>query len=208
MKKINLQLQQDVHEFEMNLKGYWPEVKVSTPDGYSYELNFFSTGRLIEDMYFSESNQFIYERGLVILSEISIEQMSNVAQNLWESGYFNELLPLELSPSVKLSPNIPFRIETYHMQNLNKEEILYYSIHIQSENYYLGCGVTDEFLKYYMRHDRSFFAEPGTIVSPKMNSETLETGIRSLLQYDSTYFSHLKPWDEKVLDKLRYSQEF
>jgi hypothetical protein len=73
-------------------RGWLPYASVRTAPDATYKVTFYDAVRLAQDL---ESEPFIADPGLIVLPEITLENMENAVQRLVESGYFDGLKPLE-----------------------------------------------------------------------------------------------------------------
>jgi hypothetical protein len=82
----------ELEEFEMKYKGYRNNVIVAFASTSSkFELCFYDTDRLSQDI---ENEKIIYEPGLVILNEVTKENIEKAIMQMWEDGFFDRLRPM------------------------------------------------------------------------------------------------------------------
>lgn len=81
----------DVDELEMPAKGCRSDVIVKCPNGKSYQLCFYDPVRLKQDI---EEEGMIYEVGLVVVPQVTLENIRQAALRMLSSGYFKGLMPL------------------------------------------------------------------------------------------------------------------
>lgn len=81
---------------ETLMKGYRSDGIVQTLEG-DYPVYFIDPIRLQQDLEAETElgTPFLAEPGLIILPEITRENMENAVRQLWEQGYFNSLKSLE-----------------------------------------------------------------------------------------------------------------
>lgn len=85
---------------DWNAKGFFPNVKILLPDKKMF-VHYFSD---IESLKIDLENHFDFGYGagnhlafpgLIILKEITVENMQNAVDILFENGYYDQLVPLE-----------------------------------------------------------------------------------------------------------------
>jgi hypothetical protein len=80
--------EQDAHE--ARLRGYRSHVWVDVDDGSSYPVAFFDATRLSQELA-SEAQAgrpFLAEPGLIVVTEVTLENMEAAARKLVEEGFF------------------------------------------------------------------------------------------------------------------------
>lgn len=80
----------EMEEFEMKFKGYRNDVIVIFSDDIKYELCFYDLSRLGQDV---QDEEMIYEPGLVVVKEVTKENIEKAVIRMWKENFFNKLQP-------------------------------------------------------------------------------------------------------------------
>jgi len=83
-------------QYEARDRGWVGTACVQTADGATYRVTFYDTVRLAQDLeYEVESGRMcIAEPGLIVLPEVTLENMETAIRSLAEDGYFDNLRPV------------------------------------------------------------------------------------------------------------------
>jgi hypothetical protein len=76
--------------YEVNLKGHFGGVKVQLADGSLHPLFFYDPARITQDLE-EESKQgrpFIAEKGMILVAEITLDNMERAVKWLDKHGFF------------------------------------------------------------------------------------------------------------------------
>jgi len=79
--------------FEVLSKGWYSGATVKLENGFQYSVFFYDPVRLKQDLE-SEGKNYLSEPGLVVLSEVTPENMRRAILGLYEEGWFNALVPI------------------------------------------------------------------------------------------------------------------
>lgn len=80
------------YEDEIRMKGYCNDLIVTLPDFSKYTLVFYDPVRLKQDL---EDEGYIAEVGLIVIPEVTKEDMEKTIYSLWLDGFFEKLKPIE-----------------------------------------------------------------------------------------------------------------
>jgi hypothetical protein len=85
--------------FESRARGYRSHVWVQLADGERYPLVFYDAVRLQQDLEdeAKSGNPYIAETGLIVLQEVTKENMELAVFRLVQEGYFDSLRPVSAS---------------------------------------------------------------------------------------------------------------
>jgi hypothetical protein len=92
MPKLSFQFPFDERAaFEAHARGYLSHAFVELEDGACCPVVFYDPIRLQQDLEVesSEGRAFIAEPGMVVVSEVTLENMTNAVECLFKQGYFN-----------------------------------------------------------------------------------------------------------------------
>lgn len=83
-------------EFEMSARGYLSHVLVELEDGCRYEVYFYDPTRLRQDLesYINLGMPCLAEVGLIVLPEVTLENIKKSVNYLWKDGFFSRLKPI------------------------------------------------------------------------------------------------------------------
>lgn len=83
-------------QFEAKAKGYLGCAKVMLENGNKYPVIFYDNTRLGQDLEYEVSSGcgFIADLGMIVLAEVTIENMSKAVRTLAKEGYFQGLTPM------------------------------------------------------------------------------------------------------------------
>ncbi len=78
-------------QFEANAKGYLSHVKVVQDDGKTYPVVFYDCARLSQDLQgeLSAGKTCVADAGMIVLKEITLNNIEKAVRELTEEGYFN-----------------------------------------------------------------------------------------------------------------------
>jgi len=84
-------------EYEMPVKGFRTDVLAEFSDGSRYRLAFYDPTRLAQDLECEvlEGKVHLTEPGLIILREVTRENMERAVIELHGDGYFETLRPID-----------------------------------------------------------------------------------------------------------------
>ena len=80
-------------EFETPSRGYLSGVVVQTTNGLRYRVFFYDPVRMQQDLE-AEGKGYLAEPNLILLSDVTTENIKRAVQGLWQDGYFKHLKPL------------------------------------------------------------------------------------------------------------------
>jgi hypothetical protein len=83
-------------QFEAKCRGYLSHAKVRQPDGTMYPVYFYDCTRLAQELQdeVSAGKVYIAELGMIILQEVTLENMNGAIEKLTKVGFFKGLKPL------------------------------------------------------------------------------------------------------------------
>jgi hypothetical protein len=83
-------------EFEATARGYLSHIVVQTEGGSRYQVQFYDPVRLAQDLTSeTESGRgYLAEPNMIVLSEVSTENVRRAVHGLWREGFFKHLKPL------------------------------------------------------------------------------------------------------------------
>ena len=83
-------------EFETPSRGYLSDVIVEMKDGQRYKLFFYDPVRMRQDLEaeISAGKPCLAEPNVILLPEITIENIEKAVQRSWQDGFFDELKPI------------------------------------------------------------------------------------------------------------------
>jgi hypothetical protein len=83
-------------ELEMPMRGYLSHAFVEDKDGTRYSVYFIDPVRLQQDLeqYIKLGVPCLAEPGLIVLSDVTIENIKRAVNHLWKEGFFSHLKPL------------------------------------------------------------------------------------------------------------------
>jgi len=83
-------------QFEAKSRGYLSHVKVQLSDGSLYPVVFYDCVRLAQDLEYEVSigRMCLADVGMVILAEVTLQNMNIAVKRLLDIGFFNGLKPL------------------------------------------------------------------------------------------------------------------
>ncbi len=83
-------------QLEAHSRGYLSNVKVQQPDGSVYPVFFYDCIRLAQDLEYEVSvgRICLAEVGMIIVPEITLENMTLAVNRLTEIGFFSSFKPL------------------------------------------------------------------------------------------------------------------
>jgi thymidylate kinase len=78
-------------------RGYLNYVRVLLRNGYSYSVVFYDHVRLGQDLEEETKldHRFIAEPGMIVLPEVTLENMQTAVNKLEQEGFFNRIVPNE-----------------------------------------------------------------------------------------------------------------
>ncbi|GAB3934629.1 hypothetical protein [Mucilaginibacter myungsuensis] len=79
------------YEDELAIWGYCDNVVGGLPDGNSYQVCFYNAMRLSMEV---ADKKFIAIPNMIVVSALKRAQMENAVNEAWESGFFDELKPI------------------------------------------------------------------------------------------------------------------
>lgn len=81
--------------FEAASRGYLSSAHVELQDGRRFGVVFYDPVRLAQDLASeaAEGRPFLAERGLVVVAEVTMENMKTAVEQLARGGYFDHLVP-------------------------------------------------------------------------------------------------------------------
>ena len=87
-------------ELDARDRGYVSHASVRVAAGATYRVYFYDPDRLSQDLEYEVSigRMCIAEPGLIVLPEITLENMQTAVRRLYAEGYFDGLRPLEEPP--------------------------------------------------------------------------------------------------------------
>jgi hypothetical protein len=77
---------------EIKMKGYCNGVVVVLPDHSKFKVAFYDPVRLAQDL---KDEGYIAEPGLIVIQDVTNENIERAVYELWLGGYFEELKPIE-----------------------------------------------------------------------------------------------------------------
>jgi len=91
----------DREAFEASARGYRSHVCVVMPSGERYPVVFYDAVRLQQDLEDEAKSgcPYIADPGLIVLSEITLENMQEAAERLAGEGFFDSFRPLAQADS-------------------------------------------------------------------------------------------------------------
>lgn len=86
----------DRSQYEARARGWVGGACVQTADGATYRVTFYDTVRLAQDLEYEvdSGRMCIAEPGLIVLPEVTLENMETAIRSLVEEGYFDNLKPV------------------------------------------------------------------------------------------------------------------
>ncbi len=84
-------------QFEAASRGYLSTALVQQEDGTTYSVSFYDCVRLGQDLEYevSAGRMWLADPGMIVLPEVTLENMSTAIRKLAVEGYFNSLRPIE-----------------------------------------------------------------------------------------------------------------
>src|SRR5947209_18541977 len=79
-------------QYEVPARGYLSDVIVQVEDGSRYQLFFYDPVRLEQDLA-SEGQGYLAEPNMIVMPEVTTENIRNAVQALWRAGYFHQIKP-------------------------------------------------------------------------------------------------------------------
>jgi hypothetical protein len=82
-------------EFETPSRGYLSDVVVQSSNGSCYRLFFYDPVRMRQDLdaAVAAGKPYLAEPNLIVLSEVTTENIERAVQGLWRDGFFEHLKP-------------------------------------------------------------------------------------------------------------------
>ena len=89
-------------QFEAKARGYLSHAKVQQSNGAFYPVVFYDPVRLGQDLEseVSTGRKCVADPGMIVVSEVTLENMTAAINKLTEEGFFNHLKPIEATASV------------------------------------------------------------------------------------------------------------
>lgn len=86
-------------QYEARARGYLSHVIVQQSDGTRYPVVFYDAGRLAQDLEYEVSvgRMCIADVGMIVLPEVTLENMRIAVKKLTAEGYFKGLMPIPKS---------------------------------------------------------------------------------------------------------------
>jgi hypothetical protein len=81
-----------LYETEVKMKGYCNDLFVMLPDLSKFKVCFYDPIRLGQDV---ADEAYIGEAGLIVINDVTKDNMENAVYKLWLDGFFEGLKPLE-----------------------------------------------------------------------------------------------------------------
>jgi len=87
-------------QFESRARGYLGDVLVELRDGSSYAVVFYDCTRLAQDLEYeiSTGRMCVADAGMIVLPEVTLDNMRAAVKRLAAEGYFNGLKPTDRGP--------------------------------------------------------------------------------------------------------------
>jgi len=84
-------------QFETPLRGYLSDVVIEMEDARRYSVYFIDPIRLQQDLdaAIKTGQHFLAYPGLIVLPQVTLEAITEIANQLWRDGYFENLQPLK-----------------------------------------------------------------------------------------------------------------
>jgi hypothetical protein len=79
------------YEDEIRMKGYCGNVIVTLPDYLRYRVCFYDPVRLQQDL---TDETYIAEPGLIVINELTKNNMEKAVCEIWLEGYFDQFKPV------------------------------------------------------------------------------------------------------------------
>ena len=89
---LNFGFDINLYEDEVKMKGYCNDLFVILPDLSKFRVCFYDPIRLGQDV---ADEGYIAESGLIVINDVTKNNMENAVYKLWLDGYFEGLKPLE-----------------------------------------------------------------------------------------------------------------
>jgi hypothetical protein len=83
--------------YDAEQKGYWCQVLVQLPSGRQYSVTFYDPVTISQNMKVVEEGggACIGEPGLIVVPSVTLHFMQEAANQLFEEGYFEHLIPFQ-----------------------------------------------------------------------------------------------------------------
>ncbi len=87
--------------FEAQARGYLSNVLVELRNGASYKVVFYDCTRLSQDLEYevSAGRMCVADVGMIVLPEVTLDNMRTAIKKLAEEGYFDGLTPIDRAHS-------------------------------------------------------------------------------------------------------------
>jgi hypothetical protein len=88
--------------YEANLRGYMSHITIETEEGIFYPVFFYIPLRINQELEIKLSlgKTCIAEPGLIVLADITLENMKKAVNELCKKGYFSHMKPLQKNASI------------------------------------------------------------------------------------------------------------
>lgn len=89
-------------QYEAKARGYLSHAMVQQSDGTTYPVVFYDTVRLAQDLEYEVSigKMCVADVGMIVLPDVTLENMRIAVNKLTDEGYFKGLKPIQEGPEV------------------------------------------------------------------------------------------------------------